>query len=174
MINSSDRRPPSDDPTKPVATPRLMVLHVDDEAINRRVMQELLRALGHVGFQAESGPRALELARLAAFDLILMDIHMPGMTGIHAVQSLKSSTGPVRAIPVVAVSADVVSFSLRDCRGFGFCGLLAKPVSLRALSDEIEQAWANGPRRHDQHNAGHDREAIAWLGPLGVYPRAWN
>jgi CheY-like chemotaxis protein len=155
MTDSIHQRPDAlkGDPSEAPEPPRLMVLHVDDEPINRRVLQELLRALGHVGFQAESAPRALELARLAAFDLILMDIHMPGMTGIEAVRALKASIGPERAIPVVAVTADVVSLTLADCREWGFCGLLTKPVSLGALNQVIEQAWA--------YFSAECREAIA-------------
>jgi len=157
-----------DDPSKALAPPRLLVLHVDDEAINRRVLQELLRALGHVGFQAESAPRALELARLAAFDLILMDIHMPGMTGIEAIREMRSGGGPERTIPVVAVSADVVSFSLDDCRAFGFCGLLAKPVSLSALTAEIGRAWAGFSAAQREAVETRTRDPAILLGPAAL------
>ncbi len=124
--------------------PPLMVLHVDDDPINRRVLQELLHVLGHKGFEADCAGRALDLARLGTFDLLLMDLHMPGMNGVEAVRALRTASGPESAIPVVAVTADVVSLSLADCLELGFSGLLFKPVSLRSLKQEIGRAWRRG------------------------------
>jgi CheY-like chemotaxis protein len=61
------------------------------------VLQELLHVLGHKGFEAMRRP-SVDVARLGTFDLLLMDLHMPGMNGVEAVRALRTASGPESAI----------------------------------------------------------------------------
>src|SRR5206468_9590536 len=81
---------------------RLQILHVDDDPLNLRVVHDIMCAFGHVSFGATSGEAGLEQLGLRTFDLVLMDIHMPGMSGIEVVRRLRASVGPERLTPVIA------------------------------------------------------------------------
>ena len=74
----------------------LSVLHVDDDPVNLRVVEEILSAFGHRGVKALSGPEALEQMSRQAFDVVLMDIHMPEMGGIEVLKRIREGVGPER------------------------------------------------------------------------------
>jgi CheY-like chemotaxis protein len=86
-------------------SPRLHVLHVDDDPMNLRVVHDILLAFGHVPYQAGSGEEAMTHLGSRIFDIVLMDIHMPGMGGIEVVRRLRASLGPERRTPVIAPTA---------------------------------------------------------------------
>ncbi|HEV7385730.1 MAG TPA: response regulator, partial [Phenylobacterium sp.] len=72
----------------------LVVLHVDDDPMNLRVVEEILTAFNHRSVKAGSGAEALRHIAEQPFDVILMDIHMPGMSGVEAVERLRALPGP--------------------------------------------------------------------------------
>src|SRR5258706_2743313 len=85
----------------------LVVLHVDDDPMNLRVVEEILAAFGHRSIKAASGSEALRWLQDHPVDVVLMDIHMPGLSGIETVELLRASPGPERDAPVIALTADV-------------------------------------------------------------------
>ncbi|WP_041373264.1 response regulator [Phenylobacterium zucineum] len=121
---------------------RLRVLHVDDDAMNLRVVQEILEAFGHSAVMAASGDEALEHLSREAFDVVLMDIHMPGMTGVEAVRRLRASAGPGRDTPVIAVTADVLSRRPQEYVALGFNDFVAKPILVSGLMASVTRAAA--------------------------------
>jgi signal transduction histidine kinase len=137
--------PTSDDRFDVQMARPLSILAVDDNGVNLMVLDQVLSALGHEVTRATSGPEALELAGRQAFDLVLMDIQMPGMSGIEAVAQLRARPGPNRAAPAVAVSADVLSHSRDDYLKLGFSGQVAKPIQVPALAAEIAAVIAAPP-----------------------------
>jgi signal transduction histidine kinase/AmiR/NasT family two-component response regulator len=120
----------------------LSILAVDDNAVNLMVLEQVLGALGHRVTRAVSGAEALEHLADLAFDLVLMDIQMPGMTGIEAVTRLRAEPGPNRATPAVAVSADVLSHDKAGYLKLGFSGQVSKPIQVGALVAEIAAVMA--------------------------------
>jgi CheY-like chemotaxis protein len=76
----------------------LAVLQVDDDPMNLRVVEEILTAFNHIAVKVTSGREALQLIAERRFDVVLMDIHMPGMTGIEAVERLRAAPGPERGV----------------------------------------------------------------------------
>ena len=118
----------------------LVVLHVDDDPMNLRVVQEILTAFHHVAIKASSGAEALRLLAERPFDVVLMDIHMPGMTGIQTVERLRGLPGPERDTPVIALTADVVSRHPSEYRALGFNDFIAKPILVSGLLEAIKQA----------------------------------
>jgi len=120
----------------------LVILHVDDDPMNLRVVDEILSAFGHTSVRACSGADAL--ARLAEqpFDVILMDVHMPQMTGIEAVQLLRAARHANAQTPVIALTADVVSRRPSEYLALGFQDFVAKPILVSGLMDAIKRAVA--------------------------------
>jgi len=112
------------------------VLIVDDEPINRVVLGRMVEAFGACPTDASSGHEALELLATRSFDLILMDIHMPVMSGVQAVAELRASCGPNRETPVVAVTGDTTR-RLAEYLALGFDGYANKPVSLALVKSML-------------------------------------
>jgi CheY-like chemotaxis protein len=121
----------------PSAGRALNVLHVDDDAMNLRVVEDILAAFGHIAVKASSGEEALALLARQTFDVVLMDIHMPGMGGIEAVERLRVSEGPSRDTPVIALTADIVSRRPEEYLGLGFSAFVAKPILVSGLINAI-------------------------------------
>jgi signal transduction histidine kinase/ActR/RegA family two-component response regulator len=120
----------------------LQILAVDDNAVNLMVLDQVLTSFGHQVAKAASGAEALAQAAERPFDLILMDIQMPGMTGIEALQQLRAEDGPNRNAPVVALTADVTSGGRRRYLDLGFTEHSTKPIQIQDLMDSIGRAMA--------------------------------
>jgi CheY-like chemotaxis protein len=131
----------------------LTILAVDDNAVNLMGLEQVLGALGHQVVRAIGGAEALVHLATQPVDLVLMDIQMPGMTGIEAVARLRSAPGPNRQAPVIAVSADVLSHDLASYRALGFCGQVSKPIQIPVLVAEIAAALAETPEAMAAVNA---------------------
>ncbi|NDW16883.1 response regulator [Alteromonas genovensis] len=111
------------------------VLVVDDNEINRVVAQSLLEDLGVSVTLASSGGEALLLASQKAFDLILMDLQMPEMTGAETTLELRNKGVNT---PIVAFTASVVSDEIDKALSSGMSSYITKPVDSKKLSTVIE------------------------------------
>ncbi len=125
----------------------LRVLHVDDDPMNLRVVQEILTAFGHVATTASCGREALEHLGAERFDVVLMDIHMPDMTGIEVVGRLRASLGEERNTPVIALTADVLSRAPQEYAALGFDDFVAKPILVSGLMASVRRAAAGAAPR---------------------------
>ncbi|MGZ6040308.1 MAG: ATP-binding protein, partial [Phenylobacterium sp.] len=130
-----------------VASPDgLSILAVDDNAVNLLVLDQLLSSMGHKIAKAAGGREALEAMDREAFDLVLLDIQMPEMTGIEVLQRLRAAEGPNRHAPVVALTADVTSGGRRRYLELGFTEHAAKPIQIAELMAAIGRAMAADPK----------------------------
>lgn len=118
----------------------LVILHVDDDPMNLRVVEEILGAFNHTTVKTTSGAEALALLAGQTFDVVLMDIHMPGLSGIEAVAKLRESPGPERNTPVIALTADVFTRRPEEYRALGFNDFVSKPILVSGLLDAIKRA----------------------------------
>jgi signal transduction histidine kinase/FixJ family two-component response regulator len=122
------------------------ILIVDDNATNRVVAQALCEMFGCTSETAEDGVEALETVQERRFDLILMDIKMPRMDGVQATQAIRALTGPVRDIPIVALTANADPDDARKYLAIGMAAVVEKPIKperLRmAMNLALEQAAA--------------------------------
>jgi signal transduction histidine kinase/ActR/RegA family two-component response regulator len=116
-----------------VAAP-LRILVADDNATNRHLMRTLLEKRGHDVVFAHDGAEAVEAARVATFDLVLMDLQMPRMDGIEAARAIRDLPGAER-LPIVALTASAVMLDRAKCESEGFDGCLGKPVDRAALNE---------------------------------------
>jgi two-component system cell cycle response regulator DivK len=111
------------------------VLIVEDNERNLKLVRDVL---SHAGFEiacAGSGEDAVELARAGAFDAVLMDINLPGMSGVDALAALRQAgvTAPVAALTAYAMKDDRARLLAA-----GFDAYLEKPVSVRELPSQVE------------------------------------
>jgi signal transduction histidine kinase/ActR/RegA family two-component response regulator len=117
--------PPDDAP--------LCILVVDDHAINRRALALMLEAVGATVALAEGGEQALVLLANEAFDVVLMDVNMPGMDGWETTRRLRAAEGPNRSVPVLAVTGAAEDEALSACHAAGMNGRVIKPIQTAEL-----------------------------------------
>ena len=115
----------------------LRVLVVDDNRTNRIVGTKSLEALGAWAMAADSGRAAIEAVGRESFDLILMDINMPEMDGLEATRRIRALGAFAAAIPVIALTADVMDHHQNTYLAAGMNGVVPKPFSPAQLLSEI-------------------------------------
>lgn len=121
------------------------VLIVDDHPVNREVARLILSAVGCEIMEAEGGAEAVEAARTTAFDVILMDVRMPGMDGIQATRAIRALPCPTAsAVPILAVTADVMREDIDRCRASGMNGHVPKPLDQSRLIAAVQTALCGG------------------------------
>lgn len=118
--------------------PRILV--VDDHPMNREVARLFLDAFGCEVAECEDGATAVEAARATAFDVILMDVRMPGMDGLTATRMIRALDGPASRTPILAVTADVMREDIERCRAAGMTGHVPKPISQSRLLSALTLA----------------------------------
>jgi signal transduction histidine kinase len=131
----------------PEGLPALRILVADDNPINLAVARAVLEAAGAVVETAADGAQALERLRFEAFDVVLMDVHMPHMDGVEAVGRLRAGQSGPADIPVVALTADAMPGEESRLKGLGFDALQHKPVQPAALIAAIMDVLENRPAR---------------------------
>jgi two-component system, OmpR family, response regulator QseB len=115
----------------------MKLLFVEDDAMNRRVVKDMLDVAGVEMDEAEGGPAGLAKIEANDYDLVLMDLRMPGMDGIEAIQHLRQRGDAKAKLPVIVITADAAA-GLRDkCLAAGADEVLFKPVSMQSLFDAI-------------------------------------
>lgn len=114
-------------------------LVVDDNQINRRVARTFLEHHNISVEEAVDGREALQVLAKQTFDLILMDIHMPGLDGGEAFRRLRASDSPNNRTPVIALTADSMRGDREKFLGLGFDGYVSKPIDERSLISVIGQ-----------------------------------
>ncbi|ACG76704.1 sensory box histidine kinase/response regulator [Phenylobacterium zucineum HLK1] len=120
----------------------LRVLVVEDNATNRLIATKLLENLGASVETAADGYLGVEAAARGGFDLILMDVQMPGIDGLEAARRIRALGGNVAAIPIVALTANVLSHQRQSYLEAGMDGVVGKPISPAALLSEIARLSA--------------------------------
>jgi PAS domain S-box-containing protein len=121
----------------------LKILLAEDNPINALLTRELLRRRGHEVKEVASGESAIAAMAEDRFDLILTDIHMPGLDGIEATRRIRAdeiANGRVRT-PIVALTADVVETGKRACQEAGMDGFLSKPIDPAELDSMLNEIF---------------------------------
>ncbi|MEM7204980.1 MAG: response regulator [Planctomycetota bacterium] len=113
------------------------ILVAEDNAINQRVMRQLLRKAGCDVVFADNGVQAVERVEAEDFDLVLMDCQMPEMDGFDATRAIRQLTGAKGTIPVVALTANVLPADRRACTEAGMDDFLSKPIKQEQLREAI-------------------------------------
>jgi CheY-like chemotaxis protein len=109
-----------------------LILIVEDNPKNLKLVRDILQVTGYQTVEAETGEEGVRLARERQPALILMDIQLPGMSGIEALGRLRADA-TTRMIPVIAVTASVMAQDRERVMAAGFDGFQGKPISVREL-----------------------------------------
>jgi signal transduction histidine kinase/ActR/RegA family two-component response regulator len=133
--------------------PSLRILVADDNPINQAVARALLEAAGAVVETVSDGAQALERLRVEAFDVVLMDVHMPNMDGIEAVGRLRDGQAGRADVPVVALTADAMPGEETRLKALGFDALQHKPVQPAALLAAIVDVLSTPRQVRDSDEA---------------------
>ncbi len=114
------------------------ILVAEDNPLNQLITKRLLTKAGYIVATAADGPSALEAVRREPFDLILMDVQMPGMDGVEAARRIRQFIGPDKVIPIVAVTANAMAGDREMYLAAGMDDYLAKPLSYANLLEKVE------------------------------------
>ncbi len=119
------------------------VLLVDDNPVNRELIQQQLETLGYAVDAAEDGVAALRLWQEGRYEVVLTDINMPNMNGYELTQQLR---GRGAKLPILAVTATALASEKVRCKQAGINELLLKPLSLERLDEAMSRHLASGPK----------------------------
>ncbi len=114
------------------------VLIVEDNDKNMKLARDVLQAKGYQTLEAVTGEDGVRLAREKKPDLVLMDIQLPGISGIEAFKQLRGDAA-TRAIPVVALTASVTPTDRSAITAAGFDAFLGKPINLKEFIDTVKR-----------------------------------
>lgn len=116
----------------------MKILIVDDSAQNRKLLAVLLRDLGYETIEAENGIEAVLRAREEGVQLIIMDLIMPEMDGLSALQAIRRDEA-TKGIPVVALTASALRGQKEYFIGEGFDDYITKPIELDVFIQSIKK-----------------------------------
>ncbi|MCA0997807.1 ATP-binding protein [Alloyangia pacifica] len=136
----AERAPLQALPPAPVQNPQMApscILVVEDNPVNRLVANAMLRKMGHTVIEARDGAEGLKIAAEEPFDLVLMDISMPGLDGVETTRRLRAGGGPNAETPIVALTAHALPADIARFREAGMKVTLTKPITWRALTEAI-------------------------------------
>ena len=141
----------------------LKVLVVEDNEINQMVARGYLERMGHCCTCVALAEKALEMLQREAFDVVLMDVNLPGISGTEAMRRLRAAPrSELAKLPIIAISAHVQEDQIDALLAAGFTGFVAKPVSPERLSKALEGA-VRGQSGHVYLSARHDSGGQAAL-----------
>jgi len=130
----------------------LHILLADDNTVNQKVLTHMLRRLGHRVDAVGTGLMAVEHAALHAYDLIFMDMMMPGIDGLEATRRIRTQEDGKRRTPIVAVTANVERTDERACAEAGMDAFLSKPFTLDQVRNTLDRFAAH--RFNDNESGG--------------------
>lgn len=115
----------------------LRVLVAEDSEINRQVLSGMLDLLSVDFSMASSGPSALEMVSACQPDMIMLDIQMPGMSGLDVIREYHRCSSPAERVPVVIITGDATADIRQECEHLGVWSFLTKPVELGQLYEVL-------------------------------------
>jgi signal transduction histidine kinase/CheY-like chemotaxis protein len=126
------------------SSPSLSILLAEDNLVNQRVAMTMLRKMGHRVMLATNGLEALGQWRQNDFDLILMDVQMPKMTGLEATIQIRREESEGAHVPIVAMTASAMSEERDRCLAAGMDDFISKPVSSKIIEQVIAATCSPG------------------------------
>jgi two-component system cell cycle response regulator DivK len=113
-----------------------LILIVEDNEKNLKLVRDVLQVKGYATLEAGTGEEGIRLARERKPDLILMDIQLPGMSGIEALGKLRADP-TTAALPVIAVTASVMQHDRKQITEAGFDAYVGKPLNVREFLETV-------------------------------------
>jgi DNA-binding response OmpR family regulator len=117
----------------------MKVLFIEDDAMNRRVVRDMLSVVGAEMDEASDAELGLAMIDKDDYDVILVDLRMAGMDGLTAIRKLRARDDTKSALPVIVVTADTAVDLRATCLAAGADEVILKPVAMNVLFDAISQ-----------------------------------
>ena len=111
----------------------LDILLAEDNPVSARVIEAFLKRQGHTVSLAVDGAQALAAASARRYDVVLMDVQMPGMDGLEAARRIRGLDQPFGSVPIVALTANAQREDAEACRAAGMTAFVSKPVEFGRL-----------------------------------------
>jgi PAS domain S-box-containing protein len=135
-------------PPVPSGAPLHTLLYVEDNQANMRLVEELISRRPDIRLlTAVNGTSGIEVARTAQPTVILMDLNLPGISGVEALRVLREDPSTAH-IPVVAISANAMPRDIKRCLDAGFFRYLTKPIKIKEFMDTLNAALVSAEERH--------------------------
>lgn len=122
----------------------MQVLFVEDDAMNRRVVADMLQVVGADLSEAPDAETGLAMIDQRDFNVVLMDLRMPGMDGFEAIRELRKRKDDKAGLPVIVVTADTAVDLRERCMAVGADDVLRKPIAMGALLNSLGRMIARG------------------------------
>jgi CheY-like chemotaxis protein len=119
-------------------------LCIDDEPLNLQVLSDMLHAAGVTADACTSGAAGIVALGTGSYDMILIDLRMPGMDGISFIEQVRRQSDGQQNIPIVVVTAEGSENRITQCRTAGADDVLNKPVIMEALYECIADVLSRG------------------------------
>jgi CheY-like chemotaxis protein len=111
----------------------MQILFVEDDAMNRRVVKDMLSVVGAEMAEAPEAETGLRMIDEGDYNVVLMDLRMPGMDGLTAIRHIRARTDEKSQIPVIVVTADTAVDLREQCIAAGADDVILKPVAMGLL-----------------------------------------
>jgi CheY-like chemotaxis protein len=135
-----------------MSSPEYKILLADDNPVNRDIATRMLERKGHKITTAEDGNQAVDQYLKDSYDVILMDLEMPGISGIEAARQIRakekaSSIDTPAYTPIIAMTAHDEETERTACLVVGMDGFITKPIDIKTINEKIQEIveGAQGP-----------------------------
>lgn len=126
----------------------MRILFVEDDAMNRRVVKDMLQIVGADMVEAEDAEAGLRMIDEETFNVVLMDLRMPGMDGMTAINHIRARGDDKAALPIIVVTADTAVNLRENCMSQGADEVILKPVSMKQLFSVMGRLMVEAQRRN--------------------------
>jgi CheY-like chemotaxis protein len=124
--------------------PAVKVLFIEDDRMNRRVVRDMLDVAGVDMAEAESAEAGLAMLEADDYQMLLVDLRMPGMDGFTAIERIRGRGDAKASVPIIVVTADTAIDLRERCLAVGADEVLFKPVAMDALFEAMGRIMAAG------------------------------
>jgi two-component system sensor histidine kinase RpfC len=146
----------------------LRVLVAEDNPVNQKVTKRILEHGGHLPSMVASGDEALDTLETADFDLFIVDVNMPGTSGLDVIKICRMAELGEHRMPIIALSADATAETRRACEEAGVDAYLTKPVEARRLLDSVNALAADRKASPEPIATTGEDETVT---QISVHPR---
>ena len=147
MLKSTEFADAPYDRSQPRSTSgQLRVLAAEDVAVNRELIRLFLEPQGYLIDTVCDGFEAVEAITRLSYDVVIMDMQMPGMDGLEATRAIRALGGVYAEIPIIALSANIIADQIQMCLDAGMTAHVPKPFTSQDLVTAIER-WSRRPEK---------------------------
>src|SRR5437899_2097491 len=149
---------------------RYQILVAEDNAVNQRVIVGILERAGHRVRVVDDGEQALDVLENERFDVVIMDLNMPELGGLDAARAYRFMDPEAIQVPIIMLSADVTSETMKECEEAGIDAFLSKPIEARRLLDTIASLVAKRASTAEVSSAGAEGAQVV-INPAALSER---